>query len=114
MDEAGAKRARFFVETFGAMHVPVIGHRVALLKPKGVEGKRPFYMADVYSSRELADRFEASCMMRNQGEKAVMLARARGFYPVNVDGITLVRSETPLFGTHDQRPTEGAAGQGDS
>lgn len=114
-DEAGAKRARFFMETFGAMHVPLICDRVAVLALHGAKEKRPYFMAAVYSSDEMARRFEASCLVRKNGEAVVSTARALGFYPVNVDGITLVRADTPLFGAHDEpRASESDSGQGDS
>lgn len=96
-DEAGRKRAEFFREAFGAMWVPLVDDRVALVLAPGEDRPKPRFKAAVYANTRLELLFETSCLLRPGGELVMALARAAGFYPVNIDGITLVGSERPIF-----------------
>jgi hypothetical protein len=102
VDDAGRRRAAYFMEAFGALRVPLVDDEVVLFQAPGEKVGKLRYKAAVYSAPLLELRFETSCLMRPGGDGVLAVARACGFYPVNVDGIIVVRSERPLFGPNPE------------
>jgi hypothetical protein len=96
--EMQKKRADFFCEAFGGMHVKLLDDEVTILVPPGAKERKPFFKAAVFATKQAEMWFAHACVIRVNGERTLLLARELGFYPVNVDGITLVSSETPIFG----------------
>lgn len=103
-DPAGEGRADFFRNAFGGMWVPALDDSCSIMIPPGKVHKAPFYRAAVFSSPVLAARFMDACVMRENGEDILQMVRDLGFYPVNVDGITLVSADKELFPPHVHRP----------
>jgi hypothetical protein len=99
---AGDARADYFRQAFGALHVPLIDDEVVLFQAAGEKEAKQRYKAAVFSTPALRGRFVTSCMVRKDGQRVLDLALACGFYPVNVDGIIVVRSDRPLFGSAAQ------------
>lgn len=96
-DVDSAKRALFFRQAFGRMAVPCLDDMASILQLPGAPCPMPYYRAAVFRDAQEAERFRAVCLTRVKGAEVLSVAMGLGFYPVHVDGITLVSSRAELF-----------------
>ena len=92
---AGEIRALFFRQAFGGSVVPLLDDSATMLTFTNETEARPYYRADVLGKG--LGQFVETCAIRPGGQQTLRMVQELGFFPVNVEGITLVSSEVDLF-----------------